>query len=114
MKSSLRFYRDQNHRPRVYADSEQSTLADYLENDLQDTGTIAEILAVLDSTAPEQEREISGNSYTIFLDRNQVTLECLYTDERGYTLPRHSFQRLLTAWSTFLVKDSLLAQLPVF
>jgi len=115
MKSSLRFYRDQTHRPRVQADPEQSILADYLENDLQDTGTIAEVLTVLDNADPGKEREINGNSHTLTLNRDQVTLECLYTDQDTlYRLPRRSFQLLLTEWNDFLLKDDVLSRVPVF
>lgn len=114
MTPFIRFYRDQSHLPRVQADPEHTCLADYLESDLQDTGTAAEVLAILTKTAGDKQ-EISGNSYTVILNADQVSLESLFDDEaEPCQLPKKEFQLLLTGWIQFLDNDSLLSLVPNF
>ena len=114
MTPYIRFYRDQSHLPRVQADPEHACLADYLESDLQDTGTAAEVLTLLKKPAGATQ-EISGNSYTVILNADQVTLESLFVDEaKPCQLPVLEFQLLLTGWLQFLDNDSLLSLVPSF
>lgn len=114
MTPFIRFYRDQSHLPRVQADPEHACLADYLESDLQDTGTASEVLAILKKTAGDKQ-EISGNSYTVILNSDQITLESLFDDEaKPCRLPIMEFQLLLTGWIQFLDNDSLLSLVPNF
>lgn len=114
MTPFIRFYRDQSQQPRVQTDPEQACLADYLESDLQDTATAAEVLAILKKTAGDK-REISGNSFTVILNSDQVTLEYLFDDEAKLCqLPIMEFQLLLTDWIQFLDNDSLLSFVPNF
>lgn len=114
MTPFIRFYRDQSHLPRVQADSEYASLADYLESDLQDTATVAEVLAILKKTAGHKQ-EISGNSYTVILNSDQATLESLFDDEADPChLPMQEFQSLLAAWIQFLDNDNLLSLVPSF
>jgi len=112
MTPFIRFYRDQSHLPRVQADPEHTCLADYLESDLQDTGTAAEVLALLKKPA-ENKQEINGNSYTVILYGDQVSLESLFDDEaEPCQLPKNKFQLLLTGWTLFLDNDNLLSLVP--
>lgn len=114
MTPFIRFYRDQSHLPRVQADPEHTFLADYLESDLQDTATAAEVLTILQKTAGERQ-EISGNSYTVIMNSDQVTLESLFDDEaEPCQLLIKEFQLLLTGWIQFLDNDSLLSLVPNF
>ena len=114
MSQFFRFYRDQSHLPRVQADPEHAFLADYLESDLQDTATAAEVLAILQKTAGDRQ-EIRGNSYTVIMNSEQVTLESLFDDEaEPCQLPIKEFQLLLTGWIQFLDNDSLLSLVPNF
>ena len=114
MTTFIRFYRDQSHRPRAQADPEHTFLADYLESDLQDTATAAEVLTILQKTAGDRQ-EISGNSYTVIMNADQVSLESLFDDEaEPCQLPIKEFQLLLTGWIQFLDNDSLLSLVPNF
>ena len=114
MTPFIRFYRDQSHLPRVQTDPEYAFLGDYLESDLQDTATAAEVLAILQKTAGERQ-EISGNSYTVIMNSEHVTLESLFDDEtETCQLPIKEFQLLLTGWIQFLDNDSLLSFVPNF
>ncbi|MEA2114377.1 MAG: hypothetical protein U9P36_03200 [Thermodesulfobacteriota bacterium] len=114
MTPFIRFYRDQSQLPRVQADPAHTCLADYLESDLQDTGTAAEVLALLKKSAVDKQ-EISGNSYTVILDADQITLESLFDDDpTPCQLSLVEFQLLLTGWIQFLDNDSLLSLVPDF
>jgi len=114
MTPFIRFYRDQSHLPRVQTDPEHTFLADYLESDLQDTATAAEVLTILQKTAGDRQ-EISGNSYTVVMNSDQVPLESLFDDEaRPCQLPMVKFQLLLTGWIQFLDNESLLSLVPDF
>ena len=114
MTPLIRFYRDQSHLPRVQAAPEYTPLADYLESDLQDTATAAELLALLKNTGG-QRQEINGNSYTVIFDSDQVILESLFDDEAvPCRLQKTQFQLLLTQWLAFLDNDSLLSLVPDF
>lgn len=115
MTPALRFYRDQNNQPRVQAASEHSTLADYLESDLQDTATTTEILQRLNTLSAEDKQEVSGNSYTLILQPAQLTLESLFAETLPpYQLPTQQGKLLLSAWAEFLDKDNLLSLVPDF
>ncbi len=114
MSVSIRFYRDQSHLPRVQASSEHSALADYLEGDLQDRATAEEVLSVI-RTAAEDVQELSGNSYTTILNRDQVSLECLFDENKDpQTLPRAQFEQLVAAWADFLANENLISIVPDF
>lgn len=109
MTAYIRFYRDQSHLPRIQVDPEHAALADYLESDLQDTATVAEVLAILQKPA-DGRQEINGNSYTVTLSPDQVILESLFDDEQElYSLQLPEFQHLLTAWTSFLDNDNLMS-----
>ena len=115
MTAAIRFYRDQSHQPRVYAEAEHITLADYLESDLQDLATLQEVLQMLDNPGPGTEQEITGNSYTVILQPEQITLESLYDDsQKSYQLPTTQYRSLLSAWSEFVDNDNLISIVPNF
>ena len=93
-----------------------------------------EVLAALKNVATQGEKEMSGNSFTVTMDRDQVALEILFDEEDDeetgegaeeeasgdiaangyYRLPTAKFQTLLTEWIDFLDDDGLLARVPVF
>jgi uncharacterized protein YacL (UPF0231 family) len=115
MTATIRFYRDQSHQPRVYAEPEHTTLADYLESDLQDVATTREVLQMLDSIDAGAEQEINGNSYTVILQAELITLESLYDDsEKPYQLPTAQWKPLLSAWAEFVDNDNLMSIVPDF
>jgi len=109
----IRFYRDQSDRPRVQAEPELASLADYLANDLQDEATATEVLTILQKA--EETQEINGNSFTVIFQPDQITLESLFDDQaKPCQLPKVEFQLLLKAWIQFLDNNSLLSVVPVF
>ncbi len=115
MTADIRFYRDQSHRPCVLAASEHNTLADYLESDLQDIATTAEVLQLLDNIVGDANQEMSGNSYTLILQPELLTLESLFDDTLPpYLLPTAKAKLLLSAWAEFLKQDNLLSLVPDF
>jgi len=115
MTPTIRFYRDQDDRPRVQATSDHSTLADYLASDLPDTASTAEVLQQLNNCAIDTGQEISGNSYTLILQPEQLTLESLFDDTLPpYQVPMAQAKLLLSAWIDFLDNDNLLALVPDF
>ncbi len=115
MTPAIRFYRDQSDMPCVHTSPEHSTLADYLESDLQDSATTTEVLQRLDNISAEEDQEVSGNSYTLILQPEQLTLESLFDDTlQPYQLTTQQGKLLLTAWAEFLDKDNLLSLVPNF
>ena len=115
MTASIRFYRDQDNQLRVQAVPEYSTLADYLESDLQDAATTAEVLQKLETVAADGDQEVSGNSYTLVLQPELLTLENLFDDTvQPYQLATAQGKLLLAAWAAFLASDNLLSLVPDF
>ncbi len=113
MKVAIRFYRDQEQQPRVQALEEQNAMADYLESDLQDSATITEILQKTEKEFSEKENEISGNSYTLLLTPETITLENLFDDEiEPYQLDMEQFRKIVQSWLEFLDNPSILSLVP--
>jgi hypothetical protein len=113
MIDDIRYYRDQTHQPRVQAIPEHSSLAEYLESDLQDTETSAEILKILDKKNFGGEQEINGNSYTVILAPELITLENMFDEEeKPYQLPVEMYQKLVASWADFLASEGLLSIVP--
>ncbi len=133
MNPAIRYYRNQSSHPSVQAEPEHTLLGDYFTNDLQDGATATEVLAALKNVAAQGEQEMSGNSFTITMDKDQVALELLFDEDETdddeeeeeeeeetvvedsyYRLPTARFQTLVTEWIDFLDNDGLLARVPVF
>ena len=129
MIPAIRYYRNQSSHPSVHAEPEHTLLGDYFTNDLQDGATAAEVLAALKTVAAKGEQEMSGNSFTVTMDKDQVALELLFDEDEVdddeeaeevvvedsyYRLPTARFQTLVTEWIDFLDNDGLLARVPVF
>ncbi len=129
MIPAIRYYRNQSSHPSVQAEPEHALLGDYFTNDLQDGATATEVLAALKNVAAQGEKEMSGNSFTITMDKDQVALELLFDEDETdddeeaeeavvedsyYRLPTARFQTLVTEWIDFLDNDGLLARVPVF
>jgi hypothetical protein len=111
--NSIRFYRDRDHNPRIQAEEEFFSIGEYLENDIQDTATGRDILALLQKNG--ENGEMTGNSYSLTITGNTVVLENLYdNDEPPQTLERAQVAALLEAWLHFLDQDGLLSLVPDF
>lgn len=116
MSTKIRFYRDRSQQPRAVAGQEYALLADYLESDVQDTETAADVNTMLSQqVASRGDQEISGNSYTLVLQGEDVCLENMFDDTLPlYRCPLEPFMVVLTAWHDFLENDNLLSLVPVF
>ena len=111
--NSIRFYRDRDHSPRVQAEGDFFSIGEYLENDIQDTATGREVLALLEKNG--DNGEMSGNSYSLTITGDTLVLENLYDDEEPpQTLERVRLAALLKAWLDFLDQDGLLSLVPDF
>jgi len=115
MDADIRFYRDQSHQPRVQGYPGHQALANCLESDLQDSATISAVLAALEQVTTGKDQELYGNSYTVTMRPDEVTLESLFDDsERPTRLPAQPFKSLLTAWLDFLDNENLISIVPNF
>jgi uncharacterized protein YacL (UPF0231 family) len=112
MTVEIRFYRDQEGRPQLQAKEQHAVLTDFLPSDLQDEATCAEVLQAV-ATAGEQE--INGNSYTLVLTPETITIESMFDDEaEPYQLSREQFANILSSWKDFLDNQGLLSLVPKF
>lgn len=115
MTAKIRFYRDSSQQPRVQADAESFVLADYLESDLQDSATATEVGQMLLKERSGEDMEISGNSYTLILQGDEVCLENLFDDTAPlYKMSVATFAPLITGWIEFLTNENLLSLVPAF
>ena len=115
MIADIRFYRDQDHRPRVQATEDHVPMADYLESDLQDSATASDVIKILEAKKFNGESEISGNSCTVLLAPDTITIESMFDDEAApYKLPLAGFRQLVTDWMDFLDDDGLLSLVPKY
>jgi uncharacterized protein YacL (UPF0231 family) len=113
MTPDIRFYRDQSRRPRVQATPEHAPFANYLESDLQDNAIISEVMQTLEQFSGDSEQEISGNSYTLILTPDKVTLENMFDEmEEPYQLSISKCIILLKAWADFIENGKLLSLVP--
>jgi len=111
--STIRFYRNRDHQPRIEAGADLFTPAEFLQNDVQDAATGREILDLLTSNGPAHE--FTGNSYSVTIKDTSAVLENLFDDtEPAMTMDRNQLAALLRCWLEFLDQDNLLARVPDF
>ncbi len=112
MFTKVRFYRDQEDQPQVATAEEYMVMEDYLKNDLQDSATISDIIKIVEKDNFGGQKEITGNSYTVVLDSENVVLENQFNEdegEAGFTLPLSEYKTIIGKWSEFLDKDNLIS-----
>ncbi len=110
MTADIRFYRDQEQQPRIQAGPDHTSLADYLASDLQEAETSGEILKRLKTKNYGGEKEINGNSYTVILEPELITLENMFDEEMSpYQIPVDNFVKILSSWIDFLENPGILS-----
>jgi hypothetical protein len=90
-------------------------LADFLESDLQDSATIAEVLDLVKNSSTSGDQEISGNSCTVVVQSDRIVMENLFDEEaQPFQLSTVQARILLAGWAEFLDNDGLMSVVPVF
>ena len=110
MTADIRFYRDQEQQPRIQACPDHIPLADYLASDLQEDETSGEILKRLKTENYGGEQEINGNSYTVILEPEFITLENMFDEEMSpYQIPVKDFIKIISSWIDFLENPGIVS-----
>ena len=101
--SQLKFFRDEDGAPRAIGE-DTTTLAQFLESDIQDdTETARTLLKQIKAARQGAAQEFCGNGFHLTMDAKQATLQCHATDDAEPTMLRlKTVKKALKAWLKFI------------
>jgi len=83
---------------KLQCDAENDVLADFFETEIRDNPAFAAHILKLCQRTDTARSEISGNLYSLLIYKNNIELENLFDDEERTTIPRTSFEDILSQW----------------
>jgi hypothetical protein len=95
----MKLYRDEQNIPRIEAEPEFAVLAEFLEDDIQsDKVSAIQLLDLLE----KKKGERVGNAFCATFDDQNVTIECLFDENKVQTYARNIFFQAVEAWIVFI------------
>ncbi|HKV07388.1 MAG TPA: YacL family protein [Thermoanaerobaculia bacterium] len=102
----LQFYWDSEGTPRAQCDPPGSTVADFLESDVQGSLELAhEILRALDriDAGTIDSWEVTGNAHTLTLSKQGVAIQSEVDEDAGpMLLAKSQFREVMAGWVSFV------------
>lgn len=95
----MKLYRDEQNIPRIEAEPEFAILAEFLEDDIQsDKVSAIQLLDLLE----KKKGERVGNAFCATFDDQNVTIECLFDENKVQIYARNIFFQAVEAWIVFI------------
>lgn len=82
----------------LQCDAKNKVLTDFFETEIRDNSAFAAHILELCQGTNTARSEISGNLYSLLIYKDNIEIENLFDDEERTTIPRASFEDILSQW----------------